>query len=92
MKHKLLINYISIIFVIATFVSSLHHHHGDIQEHNDCQICTVQHNITDIDTPTNVSYLILFSISSEATLNSLKELFVQANNFTFSARAPPSFS
>ena len=92
MKHKLLIKYIGFIFVIATFMSSLHHHHGDLQEHNDCQVCTVQHNITDIDTPTNISYLTFLFTPSEAALVSFKELHSQKNNFTFGARAPPSLS
>jgi len=92
MKHKFLIKYISFIFVIAAFVSSLHHHDGNIGEHNDCQICIVQHNIIDIDTPIKISYLTLFSITSEATLASLKELYTQKSRFTFGARAPPSFS
>ena len=91
MKQKLLVKYISIIFVIATFMGSFHHH-DDLQEHSNCQICIVSHNVADIDTPTDVSYLTLFSNPSEATLSSLESLQTQHNQLFFSARAPPLFS
>jgi len=91
MKKKLIIKYISIIFVIATFVGSLHQH-NDFQEHNDCQICTISHNVSDINTPTDINYLTLFTVLSEATLANLPNLQIEKHFFTFSARAPPVFS
>ena len=68
------------------------HHHNDMQSHSDCQICTIQNNVTDIDTPSDVNYLVLFSTISEATLSSLENLQTEKKHFTFSARAPPLFS
>jgi len=91
MRQKILIKYISIIFVISTFMSSFHHH-NDLQEHNNCQICIVQSNIADIDTPTDVTYLTLFSTPSEATLVNLQNLQTQKQHLTSTARAPPLFS
>jgi len=91
MKQTLIVKYISIIFVIATFMGSLHHH-GDLQEHNDCQICTVQNNIIDIDTPNEVTYLSLFRIENEAIVSKLSNSKSQQKYLTFSARAPPLFS
>jgi hypothetical protein len=90
MKQKLIIKYISIIFIFATFIGSMHHH-NDLQEHNDCKICTIQHNIINIDTPTAVCYLTLFTTQSEATVVNLKKFQIQSKHFTFSARAPPHF-
>jgi hypothetical protein len=91
MKKKLLVKYISIIFMIATFMGSLHHH-NDLQEHNNCQICTISHNVANIDTPIDVNYLVLFTIVSEATLASLPNFQIEKQKLTFSARAPPLFS
>jgi len=91
MREKLIVRYISIIFIIATFMGSLHHH-DDLRTHSDCQICSIQHNVADIDTPIDVSYLTLFSATSEATFVSLENLQTKKQQLTFSARAPPLFS
>jgi len=91
MKDKLIVKFINIIFVLATFLSALHHH-NDLQEHNDCQVCIISYNITDIDTPVDVYYITLFSTISEATIATLEKLQTQKKHFTFGARAPPFFS
>jgi len=91
MKQKLIVKYISIIFVIATFMSGLHHH-NDLQKHSDCQICTIQNSLTDIDTPSNVNYVTSLFIESQETLTDLKNFQLAQKHLTFSARAPPLFS
>jgi len=91
MKKKLLRKYISIIFIFATLLG-IFHNHNDLKEHNDCKVCTVQHNMTDIDTPVDVCYITLFSTISEATIVALTKLQTQKKHFTFGARAPPFFS
>ncbi len=91
MKNKLLSQYLTIVFVIATFMGSLHHH-NDFKIHTDCQVCTLQHNVTDIDTPSDVNYVALFSIKSESTLLPLTDLQTQQTCTTFSARAPPIYT
>ena len=91
MKQKLIVKYISIIFILATFMGSFHYH-NDIQEHTDCQICTVQHNVSDIDTPADVNYLTLLSIKSESILTCLDTFSIQKRFFHFSARAPPFYT
>jgi len=91
MKQKLIVRYISIIFVIATFMSGFHHH-NDLQKHTDCQICTIQNSLTDIDTPTGVNYVTSLCIESQETLTELKNFQLQQKHLTFSARAPPLFS
>ncbi len=91
MKQKFIVKYISLIFVIAIFMGAFHHH-NDMQEHSDCQICTIQNNLIDIDTPNTVSYLTSFSIQSEAVVANLKNFQLQEKILTFSARAPPLFS
>ena len=88
MKQKLIVKYISIIVILSSFMGSFHHH-NDLKQHNDCKICTLQHNINDIDTPVDVSYLTLFSLRSEATVTELQSLHTQKYLSTFSARAPP---
>ena len=91
MKQNFVVKYISIIVMLASFMGSFHHH-NDLKQHNDCKICTIQHNVTDIDTPADVTYLTLFTIHSEATIARLINFQVEENHFTFSARAPPLFS
>jgi len=91
MKQKFIVKYISIIFIFATFITSFHHH-NDMQEHNDCQICTIQNSIADMDTPTDVTYLTLLSLISESTITTLENLQTQKDYRTFSARAPPFYS
>ena len=91
MKQKLLLRYISIIVILASFMGSIHHH-NDLKQHNDCKICTIQHNVSDIDTPIDVNYLTLLSIVSEATLSTLSSFQLEKQDFSFSARAPPLFS
>jgi len=91
MKQNLVVKYISIIFLIATFMSSMHYH-NDMHEHNDCKICTVQHNVADIDTPTDVNYLSFFTKISETTFLDFQNLQTQKIDLTFSARAPPFLS
>lgn len=89
--NKLLAKYLTIVFVIATFMGSLHHH-NDFKTHTDCQVCTVQQNITDIDTPSDVSYITLFSLQSESTLILLTTLQTEECYSSFSARAPPLYT
>jgi len=91
MKQKLIIKYISIIFAFATFMGTFHHH-NDLKKHNDCQICTIQNSIADMDTPMDVTYLTLLSLISESTITTLENLQTQKDYRTFSARAPPFYS
>jgi len=91
MKQKLLVRYISIIVMLASFMGSMHHH-SDVKQHSDCQICTIQHNVTDIDTPVDISYLTLFFLDSVATIVTLTNLQTQTLNLSVSARSPPLFS
>jgi len=91
MKNKLIVRYISIIFIIASFVGLLHHH-NDLKQHSDCQICTIQHNVTDIDTPVEVIYIKLFSTLCEAILSKPNTPIKVTCSLSFSARAPPFYS
>ena len=91
MKQKFIVKYISIIFIFATFMTSFHHH-NDMQEHDDCQICTIQNNIVDIDTPIDITYFTILSTVSESITLSLENLQTQKDHKTFSARAPPFYS
>ena len=88
MKQKLIVKYISIIFILATFMGFLHHH-NDIQEHNDCKMCTIQNNLTNIDTPVEVSYLTSIFTPSESLPNPLPSFEKKRLISTNTARAPP---
>jgi len=88
MKRKFVSKYISIVFIIATFMG-VFHHHNDLASHNDCQVCTVQNSVANADTPTEVSYLTKIDIYSLAITPQLP-VFHQKNSLTtLKARAPP---
>ena len=84
--------YFSIIFVLATLLGVFHHHHDDVQVHNDCQICIIQSNIIDGDIPTTTLYLSKIDIESEAVIAELKSLYIWQKKEKLQARAPPKIS
>jgi len=91
MKKKLIVKYLSIVFVFATLLATLHHH-NDFQEHNDCQICTIQNSIADADTPSDTIYITLLTLPSKRVITHLQNLQAQVSEHILSARAPPLFS
>ncbi|UCN00387.1 hypothetical protein LCX93_00290 [Sulfurimonas sp. SWIR-19] len=83
--------YLSIIFIIATFIG-VFHHHNDLKQHNDCKICTVQSNLSHADTPVAVDYLTELEILHESIITPLISLHVKQVYTTLHARAPPKIS
>ncbi len=88
---KWLRKYFSIVFVVATLLSVLHHH-DDIEVHNDCQICVVQSNIVNGDIPETVEYFTDLQLKSEAILAFFEDLYSRQNFIKLQARAPPRIS
>ena len=86
LKHLL-----SIVFVVATLLSSMHQH-NDFKPHTDCQICTLQHNFSNGDTPTEALYLQEIANFSSPIIAELFSLHVSTLLTTLNARAPPLFS
>ncbi len=82
---------LSIIFVVATMLSAMHHH-NDFKTHSDCQICTLQQNISSGDTPVEPVYLQEISNFSSPVLAELFSLHVSTLQTNLNARAPPFFS
>ena len=91
MKYKYLKQYISIVFLLASLMGALHHH-NDLQKHSDCQICTIQSNVVDVDTPTETFYLTELLVASDATLSSLPQFIVFHKESKQHSRAPPKLS
>jgi len=91
MKSKFLNKYFSIIFVIATFIGVLHHH-NDLKQHNNCQICNIQSNIANADTPVVAIYFTKLSFVSEAILAQLQTLISPTIQDNYNSRAPPKLS
>ena len=83
--------YLSIVFIFATLLGAMHHH-NDLKQHNNCQICTIQVNIANADTPVDVVYLTQLDIYSESIVSELKNLHAQKPTTHFFPRAPPLFS
>jgi len=91
MISRFLRKYLSIVFVIATLLGSMHHH-NDLKQHNDCKICTIQSNIANADTPVERLYLTQLDIFSESILTQLISIQTAQVNSSLYARAPPFFS
>jgi hypothetical protein len=83
--------YLSIVFVLATFMG-VFHHHDDLKQHNDCQICTIQSSIADADTPVAANYLTKIDTFSEPIFAKLLSLHIAQTQQNFQRRAPPFFS
>jgi len=88
---KFIRQYISALFIVAMSMG-IFHHHNDLKQHNDCQICTISHNLTDIDTPIVVSYLTTLTLQSESITAKLSDLHQKKVTSTLKSRAPPLFS
>ena len=83
--------YLSIVFIVALFAGSFHHH-DDIQTHDDCQICTIQSNLLNSDVPNDTIYLSTLDLYSEAIISELVSLHLDTRYKLSHARAPPLFS
>ena len=81
--------YLTLIFIVATFMG-VFHHHDDLKQHNDCQICIIQSSIADADTPIEAIYFTLLNIKPEAVVKTPKTIYSKTLTNPLKARAPPS--
>jgi len=91
MKPKFLSRYFSIIFIIATLMG-VFHHHDDLKQHSDCQICTIQNTIANSDIPVEVIYLTKLENLSESIISIPTNLHIKKIQNPLNARAPPKIS
>jgi|GEM_PF-610004 len=91
MIQKFLRKYLSIIFIFATLFS-VSHIHNDLAQHSDCQICIIEANTQNIDTPTDAVYLSIIDVVAESPLKELISLHAVELTTNLKARAPPSIS
>jgi len=80
--------YISIIFILATFIG-VFHNHNSLQQHNDCQICVIQSSIANADTPSETFYLTKLELFADAIESNLPQFFLKYHSSQLHARAPP---
>ncbi len=85
---KLAKKYFLSLFIVATFLG-VFHHHNDFQSHNDCQICTIQHNIADADTPTIPYYLQKLEYKEIVFISNNANKYAFIYNSFYNPRAPP---
>jgi len=91
MIKRWLRTHVTIVFVLATLLGVLHHH-DDMEVHEDCQICTIQSNITDGDISRENPSHISLKLASDAGI-AYEELFHTCTIFaSLHARAPPKYS
>jgi len=91
MRFKSVNKFFGIVFVLATFMG-VFHHHDNLKPHNDCQICTIQSNIADADTPNEIIYLSKIEIFSDVTISKLPNIYEYKQPIPLKARAPPFIS
>ena len=91
MINRFFKKYLSIIFIIATFIG-VFHHHNDLKQHNDCKICTIQSSIANADTPVDVIYVINLDLFCESIAIALQNLHVRQISDQLRARSPPKIS
>jgi len=91
MSLKLGRKYFSIIFIVAMFMGAFHHH-NDLKQHNDCQVCTIQTNIANGDLPTESVYFTSLEIIREAISTKLTNICQNRPQNQLNARAPPKIS
>ena len=91
MNLKLGKKYFSIIFILAIFMGVFRHHH-DLKQHNDCQICTIQANVTNGDLPTDVVYFTSLKVFHEAITTKFANIHDNQLQYQLNARAPPKIS
>jgi hypothetical protein len=65
------------------------HHHDDIIQHVDCQMCVVQNTLSDFDTPLDVFYLSKITLSPKNILSQYQTLHSLKPFTTLHERAPP---
>ncbi len=83
--------YFSILFVLATLLGGMHHH-NDLKQHNDCQICTLQSSLSHADTPVDRLYVQEIRLQAQTPVAALSNLVASAAQIALTARAPPSIS
>jgi len=91
MRLKLSRKYFSIVFILAIFMGVFHHHH-DLKQHNDCQICTIQSNMANTDVPTDTVYITSLDIFHETIVTKIINLHSNKTHNQLQARAPPKIS
>ncbi len=91
MTTKFLKKYFAIIFLLASFAGSMHHH-DDLLQHDDCKVCVVQSNILNADLPSDAIYLSQIDNRSEGIITKLVSLHLEILPNEYHSRAPPLFS
>ncbi len=91
MIKKWLRKYLAVVFVLASLLGSMHHH-NDLKQHNDCQICTIQSSLAHADTPVDTLYIQEITLKAETPAAELTNLVASAAHIALTARAPPFIS
>jgi len=87
-SSKILKKYLSIVFLLAVFLTSFHHH-NDLKSHPNCPICVIQRNVTNADTPPDVEYIVDLNLKYEIVLEKLVSIHNYNYKNSLHQRAPP---
>ncbi len=87
-KHVVKV-YIAIVFLVITLMGSFHHH-DDLAQHDDCQLCVILAHSNYSDVPSDVVYLGEVRHILESIPPKYENLYAFIKITDLNSRAPPS--
>jgi len=81
--------YISIVFLVMTFIGSFHHH-DDLAQYDDCQLCVIISHSSCADVPTDTVFLSKVIHILESIPPKYQNLYRFIKITNVHSRAPPN--
>ena len=80
--------YFAIVFAFSILLG-VFHHHNDLKQHNECQICQINANLSVGDTPSETSTAYLLEAKKETPQTPLASQTTKKLPTSYQTRAPP---
>ena len=80
--------YFAILFAFSILLGTAHHH-NDLKQHNECQICQINSNLSVGDTPSEASTAWLLENKNETPQTNLTSQITKQLPNHYQTRAPP---
>ena len=80
--------YFAILFAFSIFLGAAHHH-NDLKQHSECQICQINSNLSIGDTPLETSKAYLLEVKNETPQTVFTSQIAAQPPKHYHTRAPP---
>jgi len=80
--------YFAILFAFSIFLGAAHHH-NDLKQHNECQICQINSNLSVGDTPSETTTAYLLETKKETPKTTFTSQITKQLPNHYQTRAPP---